>query len=111
LAQADNNSIKQVRFIRKIITENRMKESREYEDYHEKYIFKICTTKGDNYFVNLAQIHDIIGDELWFNGETKCLCNIASNRMILLLAGPRRKNPQIPLKHHLLHHAHVLVIM
>ena len=43
LAQAENTSIKQVRFIRKIVTDNRMKESREYEDYHEKYIFKIYT--------------------------------------------------------------------
>jgi len=91
-----------------------MKESREYEDDHEIYIFKMYTTKGDNYFVNLAQIHDIIGDELWFSGETKCLCNIASNRMISLswgANGPRNNNPQIPLKHHLFHHAHVLVIM
>jgi len=71
LAQAENTSIKQVRFIRKIVTDNRMKESREYEDDHEKYIFKIYTTKSDSYFVNLAQIHDIIGDEPWFNGETK----------------------------------------
>jgi len=70
LAQAENTSIKQVRFIRKFVTDNRMKESREYEDDHEKYIFKIYTTKGDTYFVNLAQIHDIIGDEPWFNGET-----------------------------------------
>ncbi len=91
LAQADNNSIKQVRFIRKIVTDNRMKESREYEDEHEKYIFKIYTTKGDNYFVNLAQIPDIIGDELWFSGETKCLCNIASNRMISLSWGAKKK--------------------
>jgi len=87
LAQAKNNSIKQVRFIRKIVTDNRMKESREYEDDHKKYIFKIYTTKGDNYFVNLAQIHDIIGYEVWFNGETKCLCSIASNRMISLSWG------------------------
>jgi len=85
-AQAENNSIEQVRFIRKIVTDNRMKESREYEDDHEKNIFKIYTTKGDNYFVNLAQIHDIIGDEPWFNGETKCLGNIASNRMIWEIA-------------------------
>jgi len=91
LAQAENNSIKQVRFIRKIVTDNRMKESREYEDDNKKYIFKIYTTKGDNYFVNLAQIHDIIGDELWFNGETKHLCNIASNRMISLSWGGKRK--------------------
>ena len=68
-----------------------MKESREYEDDHEKYISKIYTTKGDTYFVNLAQIHDIIGDEPWFNGETKCLCNIASNRMISLSWGAKKK--------------------
>jgi hypothetical protein len=58
-----------------------MKESWEYEDDHEKYIFKIFTTKGDSYFVNLAQIHDIIGDEPWFNGETKCLCNTDRSEM------------------------------
>ena len=91
LTQAENNSIKQVRFIRKIVTDNWMKESREYEDDHEKYIFKVYTTKGDNYFVNLAQIHDIIGDELWFNGETKCMCNITSNRMISLSWGAKKK--------------------
>ncbi len=68
-----------------------MKESREYEDDHEKYIFQIYTTKGDSYFVNLAQIHDIIGDETWFNGETKCLSNIASNRMISLSWGAKKK--------------------
>jgi len=91
LAQAENNSIKQVRFIRKIVTDNRMKESREYEDDHKKYIFKIFTTKGDSYLVNLAQIHDIIGDEPRFNEETKCLCNIASNRMISLSWGAKKK--------------------
>ena len=36
LTQAENNSIKQVRFIRKIVTDNWMKESQEYEDDHEK---------------------------------------------------------------------------
>ena len=91
LAQAEKNTINQVRFVRKIVTENGMKESREYEDDYEKYIFKVYTTKGDNYFVNLAQIHAIIGDELWFNGETKCLCNIASNRLISLSWGSKKK--------------------
>ena len=91
LTQADNTSINQVRFIRKIVRDNRMKESREYEDDHKKYIFQIYTTKGDNYFVNLAQIHDIIGDEPWFNGETKCLCDIGSNRKISLTWGAKKK--------------------
>jgi len=49
LPQAENTSIKEVRFIRKIVTDNRMKESQEYEDDHEKYIFKIFTTKGDTF--------------------------------------------------------------
>ena len=41
LTQADKNSIKQVRFIRKINTDNWKKGPREYEDEHEKYIYKI----------------------------------------------------------------------
>jgi len=49
LTQAENTSIKQVRFIRKIVTDNRMKESQEYEDDHKKYIFKIFTAKGDTF--------------------------------------------------------------
>jgi len=49
------------------------------------------TTKGENYFVNVAQIHYIIGDEVWFNGETKCLCNIASDRLISLSWGAKKK--------------------
>ncbi len=76
LTQADNNSIKQVRFIQRIHTDNWKKGPREYEDEHEKYLYKINTPKGEHYFVNVAQIHDIIGDEVWFNGETKCLCNL-----------------------------------
>jgi hypothetical protein len=89
LSQADKNSIKQVRFIRRILTWK--KGSREYEDEHEKYIYKIYTPKGENYFVNVAQIHDITGDEVWFNGETKCLCNIASDRFISLSWGAKKK--------------------
>ena len=69
-----------------------MNESREYEDDHEKYIFKSFTPKGLTYFVNLAQILDIIGDEPWFNGETKCLCNIDSNRNIALSWGSKKKD-------------------
>jgi hypothetical protein len=87
LGQAEKNTIKQVRFIRKIVTENWMKESQEYEDENKKYIFKVYTTKGDNYFVNLAQIHDIIGNEPWFNGETniihrvvpRIVCGVSGN--------------------------------
>lgn len=91
LSQADNNSIKQVRFIRRIITNNWKKGPQEYEDENEKYIYKIYTPKGENYFVNVAQIHDIIGDEVWFLGETKCLCNIASDRFISLSWGAKKK--------------------
>jgi hypothetical protein len=91
LTQADNNSIKHVRFIRRINTDNWKKGPREYEDEYEKYIYKIYTPKDENYFVNVAQIHDIIGDEVWFNGETKCLCNIASDRLISLSWGAKKK--------------------
>ena len=91
LRQADTNSIKQVRLIRRIVTNNWKKGPREYEDDHEKYLYKIYTTKGENYFVNHAQICEIIGDEVWLNGETKCLCNIASDRLISLSWGSKKK--------------------
>jgi hypothetical protein len=89
LGQADNNSIKQVRFIQRILTGKNG--SLEYEHENEKYIYKIFTPKGAHYFVNLAQIHDIIGDEVWFDGETKCLCNIGADRFISLSWGGKKK--------------------
>jgi hypothetical protein len=89
LSKADNNSIEQVRFIWRILTGK--KGSWEYEHEHEKYLYKIFTPKGANNFVNLAQIHDIIGDEVWFNGETKYLCNIGSDRFISLSWGAKKK--------------------
>ncbi len=31
------------------------------------------------HYVSFGQIHDIIGDEEWLQGEGNCLCNIASS--------------------------------
>jgi hypothetical protein len=60
-------------------------------DEHETYIYKIHTVKGANYFINQAQINDIIGDEVWFKGEIKFLPNMASGRLISLSWGAKKK--------------------
>jgi len=105
LSQAENTLIKHVRFIRKIKTDNRMKESGEYEDDHEKYIFKIFTPKGDTYFVKIQGMSHGSMEKL------NACAILLRTEIFHFLGGPRRKNPQIALKHHLFHHAHVLVIV
>jgi hypothetical protein len=41
--------------------------------------------------VSISQIHDIIGDEEWLQGEGNCLCNIASSRIISFSLGAKKK--------------------
>jgi hypothetical protein len=44
------------------------------------------------FYVNSAQIMDIIGDEEWMKGEMNCICNIASNRKVTLTWGAKKKS-------------------
>ncbi len=41
--------------------------------------------------MSFGQIHDIIGDEEWLQGEGDCLCNIASPQIISLSLGAKKK--------------------
>ncbi len=41
--------------------------------------------------MSFGQIHDIIGDEEWLQGEGNCLCNIASSRIISLSLRAKKK--------------------
>ena len=48
-------------------------------------------------FVNYDQISDIISDKPWLKSEVHCLCNLASERTIMLTLGAKRKNNQVTL--------------
>jgi hypothetical protein len=43
------------------------------------------------FYVNSAQIMDIIGEEEWMKGELNCICNIASGRKVILTWGSKKK--------------------
>ena len=44
------------------------------------------------FYVNSAQIMDIIGEEEWLKGEFNCICNIASGRKVSLTWGLNKKS-------------------
>jgi hypothetical protein len=58
---------------------------------HKRILYEVFTTKGDKFYVNYTQIHDIVGDEEWLNGEIKTLSNIGSNRTVSLTWGCKKK--------------------
>ncbi|MEY3178967.1 MAG: hypothetical protein RJB42_1208, partial [Bacteroidota bacterium] len=68
LTTAEKNSIKQMRFIRKIYI-TRWHKSTEYEHEDDRLIFLVHTADGKKYYVNNTMLRDFIGDEEWINGE------------------------------------------
>jgi hypothetical protein len=53
--------------------------SREYEVEDDCYIYDVILENNLTHYVSFGQIHDIIGNEEWLQGEGNCLCNIASS--------------------------------
>jgi hypothetical protein len=60
LIHADNHAIKQIRFVRRINRTMLYAESQEYVDEHDRNLYEVFPTKGDKYYVNYMQIHDIV---------------------------------------------------
>jgi len=91
LTQADNHAIKQIRFVRRIYRTTLYAESQEDENENDRFLYEVFPSKGDKYYVNYTQIHDIVGGEEWLNGEIKTLSNIGSNRIVSLTWGCKKK--------------------
>ncbi len=79
LKKAQSSNIKQIRFIRHIGRLDIYDNSREYEIEDDCYIYEVILENNLAQYVSFSQIHDIIGDEEWLQGEGNCLCNIASS--------------------------------
>jgi hypothetical protein len=79
LKKAQSSNIKQIRFIRYIGRLDIYDNSREYEIEDDCYIYEVTLENNLTHYVSFGQIHDIIGDEEWLQGEGNCLCNIASS--------------------------------
>ncbi len=79
LKKAQSSNIKQIRFIRHIERLDIYDNLREYKIEDDYYIYEVILENDLTHYVNFGQIHDIIGDEEWLQGECNCLCNIASS--------------------------------
>ena len=79
LKKAQSSNIKQIRFIRHIGRLDIYDNSREYDIEDDCHIYEIFLENDITHYLNFGQIHDIIGDEEWLQGEGNCLCNIASS--------------------------------
>ncbi len=91
LKKAQSSNIKQIRFIRHIRRLDTYDNSREYEIEDDCYIYDVILENNLTQYVSFGQIHDIIEDEEWLQGEGNCLCNIASSRIISLSLGAKKK--------------------
>ncbi len=90
LKKAQSSNIKQIKFIRHIGTLDIYDNSREYEIEDDCYIYEVIPDNNLTHYVSFGQIHDIIGDEEWLQGEGNCLSNIASSRIISLSLGAKK---------------------
>ncbi len=59
--------------------------STKYDIEDDCYTYEVILRNNLTHYVSFGQIHDIIGDEEWLQGEGNCLCNIASSRIIYVL--------------------------
>jgi hypothetical protein len=91
LKKAESSNIEQIRFIRHIGRLDIYDNLREYEIEDDCYICEVILENDLTHYVSVGQIHDIIGDEDWLQGEGHCLCNIASSRIISLFLGAKKK--------------------
>ena len=77
--KAKSSNIKQIRFIRHIRRLDIYDNSTEYEIEDDCYIYEVILENDLANYVSFGQIHDIIGDEEWLQGEGNCLFRIASS--------------------------------
>jgi len=59
---------------------------------NENVIYEVVTdTNGSSYLVNLDQVYDIVGEEVWIHGKVNCLSKLASSQIITLSWGAKMK--------------------
>jgi hypothetical protein len=94
LKQAVSNSIKDVVFVRTIMKVDMTWMESNLFNKDDDHINQV-TMDNDaqtTFYVNYAQIMDIIGEEEWMKGEMNCICNIASSRKVTLTWGAKKKS-------------------
>ena len=93
LKKAQSSNIKQIRFIRHIGRLDIYDNSREYEIEDDCYIYEVILENNITHYVSFGQIHDIIGDEEWLQGEGNAILHHLES--YLFLWEQKRRNPLI----------------
>jgi hypothetical protein len=94
LKQAQSNSIKDMKLVSTIMkadlpfTESNLLNN----DNDHIYQVTLDNVSRSTFYVNDAQILDVIGEEGWMKGELNCICNIASSRIVTLSWGVKKKS-------------------
>ncbi len=91
LKNSEQNSIERIRLVRLIKPFDLKNTSNEYKNIDEGNIYEVYMD-GSSMLVSHAEINDIIGDKQWLAGELKCLSNMASNRIVKLSWGAKKRN-------------------
>ncbi len=92
LKKAKLNSIKQIRLVRLLKTNYVGNQTITFKNANENVMYEAITDTNDSsHLVTLDQIYDIVGEEDWIHGESKCLVNLASSQTIMLSRGAKKK--------------------
>jgi len=62
------------------------------KDNDHIYQVTLDNESRSTFYVNDAQMFDVIGEEGWMKGELNCICNIASSRLVTLSWGAKKKS-------------------
>jgi hypothetical protein len=94
LKQAVSNSIKAIAFVRTMKKDYTLGMECNLFNKDSDPIYQVTMEYVDQttFYVNYAQIMDIIGEEEWMKGELNCICNIASSRTVSLPWGAKKKS-------------------
>ena len=94
LKQAVSNSIKDVKFVCTIMKDDLPFTESNLLNKDNDLIYQVTldNESQSTFYVNDAQIMDVIGEEGWMKGELNCICNIASSRIVTLSWGAKKKS-------------------
>jgi hypothetical protein len=93
LQQAQANSVKNVKLMRIIMKEDITGVDPNLINYNKDHIFQVTMDNEAEsvFYVNSELLMEVIGEEEWMKGEFNCICNIASDRILTLTWGSKKK--------------------
>ena len=93
LQQAQANSVKNVKLMRVIMKEDITGVDPNLINYNKDHIYQVIMDNDaqSTFYVNSDLLMEVIGEEEWMKGEFNCICNIASDRILTLTWGSKKK--------------------